>query len=419
MVPNRSALRIIFSFWIVFSLCPDAKSQGVVSIFRERLEELESSTSDTFFARHCQSIISVVDARETFSTADTNLIRETLTAFTDPMVIGSPSEPESYRYRQRPYILSWVSPTDGKVSFSWLKPPAVWDPGKAYPMYVELHGLWSVAANPIEYMTYPFRESASENPAFEDGYILSPWGRGNNWYQGISETDVWECIAALENLVKVDPARKYLCGHSMGGFGAWYIGSKSVNTWAALGIHAGALWYDMSLLADDVFETLKDIPVYFVVGTMDGLYDINNSAHSRLEDAGNMNTEFVSFPGGHDYLQENVVNMYEWMRNFTNDDWNLGVDEPGKVHSLKEGLECIPNPFRDQTHLVYRLESGMEVSLDIFDGSGKHVRNLTKGYHHSGEHNLQVALNNCQPGIYYLVLETDKRKTSLIMDKVE
>lgn len=54
---------------------------------------------------------------------------------------------------------------------------------------------------------------------FEDGYLLFPWGRGNVWYEGIGETDVWESISALNELVKVDSTKKYLMGFSMGGYG--------------------------------------------------------------------------------------------------------------------------------------------------------------------------------------------------------
>src|SRR5512147_880258 len=128
-------------------------------------------------------------------------------------------------------------------------------------MYIELHGLWSVADPPIEYMTYPFRQGASSSYAWEDGYLLSPWGRGNLWYQGISETDILECMSALEEEFSVDPKRRYLCGHSMGGYGAWSIASKYPETWAALGIHAGALWYDnSSLVNESVASVLADVP---------------------------------------------------------------------------------------------------------------------------------------------------------------
>ncbi len=163
-------------------------------------------------------------------------------------------------------IISWVSPTDGAVSFSWLTLPKDWNPENTYPMYVNLHGLWNVAANPIEYMSYPYLQAPSNSASFEDGYLLSPWGRGNLWYEGISLTDIWECMDALENVAQIDPDRKYLSGHSMGGYGAWSIASKSPGTWAAIGIMAGALQYN-PVVNKNTAKALRNVPAYFVCGT--------------------------------------------------------------------------------------------------------------------------------------------------------
>ena len=241
-----------------------------------------------FLRLHCTSIVSVIDSKSSFTTQDSTFLENTYNAFNNQSDPSNAKELSTYIKRQRPFILSWVSPTDGAVSFSWLNPPKNWNPENEYPLYIQLHGLWSVASNSIEYMTYPFLGGASNDSSFEDGYLLSPWGRGNLWYQGISETDIWECMDALENIVQVDPARKYLSGHSMGGYGAWSIASKSPGTWAALGIHAGALWYNnANLVTAGVAEVLKDVPTYFVCGTNDDLLEINQTAYNLLEDAGN------------------------------------------------------------------------------------------------------------------------------------
>ena len=139
--------------------------------------------------------------------------------------------------------------------------------------------------------------------AFEDGYLISPWGRGNLWYRGIAETDIWEGMATVKALVRVDESRQYLCGHSMGGYGAWHIAHRSADVWAALGVHAGALRYDVGELDASVAAALRDLPTYFVVGTSDGLLNVNQIAYVLLQNAGNLNLAFVTFPGGHDYRQ--------------------------------------------------------------------------------------------------------------------
>jgi hypothetical protein len=104
----------------------------------------------------------------------------------------------------------------------------------ADPLYVQLHGLWDVAQDRMPYLAYPFSNPGT-SCAFEDGYLLSPWGRGNQWYCGIAETDIGEGMAFVKALVRVDERRQYLCGHSMGGYGAWHIAHRSADLWAALG----------------------------------------------------------------------------------------------------------------------------------------------------------------------------------------
>ena len=111
---------------------------------------------------------------------------------------------------------------------------------------------------------------------------------------------------SVKSLVRVDESRQYLCGHSMGGYGAWHIAHRSADVWAALGIHAGALQYDARELDASVATALRDVPTYFVVGTSDGLLSVNQTAYTLLQDAGNPNLAFVTFPGGHDYRQRST-----------------------------------------------------------------------------------------------------------------
>jgi pimeloyl-ACP methyl ester carboxylesterase len=125
-----------------------------------------------------------------------------------------------------------------------------------------------VAQDRLPYLAYPFSHPGTSF-AFEDGYLLSPWGRGNQWYRGIAETDIWEGLNTVKSLLRVDENRQYLCGQSMGGYGAWHIAHRSANVWAALGVHAGALWYDQQEVTSTVASELRDLPTYFVVGTSD------------------------------------------------------------------------------------------------------------------------------------------------------
>jgi len=294
---------------------PSAVDDDSRAELRFTLQTLSEESDDALFRRHFDSILQVLEAGDHGSSADDQAVRALRVAFTDAATPHSPRLRESYLDRSRPLIVSWVSPTDGQVSFAWLTLPARWDPELEYPLYVQLHGFWDVAQDRIPYLAYPFSNPGTSS-AFEDGYLVSPWGRGNLWYRGIAETDIGEGMATVKALVRVNERRQYLCGHSMGGYGAWHIAHGSAETWAALGIHAGALSYSPGELGDSVAAALRDLPTYFVVGSSDSLFDVNEFAFTLLQDAGNPDLAFVTFPGGHDYRQSDVEAMYLWMRRF-------------------------------------------------------------------------------------------------------
>jgi len=266
-------------------------------------------------------MIDVIGAGDHGLSTDTTNINNLWGTFQDASAPNSPRLRASYLNRSMQLIVSWVSPTDGQVSFTWLRLPAGWDPEKEYPLYIQLHGLWDVAGDQLTYLNYPFL-NPSTGMAFEDGYLVSPWGRGNLWYRGIAETDIWDCVAKIKNLVKVDLSRQYLCGHSMGGYGAWHIAVSSADTWAALGVHAGALSYYPGEVNATAAAALRDLPTYFVVGDSDSLLAVDQAAYQLLRDTGNLNLAFVTFPGAHDYRQEDVDRMYLWMRAFDRDTRN-------------------------------------------------------------------------------------------------
>jgi predicted peptidase len=59
----------------------------------------------------------------------------------------------------------------------------------------------------------------------------------------------------------VDPDRIYLMGHSMGGFGTWWLGQKHADTWAAIAPMSGVLPN-----VDYQLPKLKAVPVMVSIG---------------------------------------------------------------------------------------------------------------------------------------------------------
>ena len=387
------------------------KEQFTVPELINYLNKLSQNSDNNFFKIHCRSIIDVINSRQNLSLSENSFLEELYTAFKDSNMLYYPGKLSSYLERQRPFIVSWVSTTDGATSLAWLIPPENWEPEKSYPLYVRLHGLYSPYSNPIEYMTTYLRSETLIQATFNDGYTLYPWGRGNLWYEGISEKDIWEGISSFESIAKVDQLRMYLLGHSMGGYGAWAIGQKSPDIWAGLGIYAGALWYsNYNYLNAAAVQKIKNIPVYIVCGDQDGLLGDNQTAYNLLQDAGNENIFFTTFSGGHVSLLENWQNMYNWLKQWTNDK-NTSVDE--KVGELNFRLyNNYPNPFNPATEIQFTIPSvgtrrGVFVQLKIYDILGNEVATLVNEEKPAGIYQVKFDTGNLCSGIYFYRLNAD------------
>ena len=82
-----------------------------------------------------------------------------------------------------------------------------------------------------------------------------------------SEADVMNVIDLVSKEYKVDSQRIYLMGHSMGGFGAYYLGQKYASKWAAIAPMSGTM-----ANADYHLDRLAKVPI-LVVGGIHGNRD--------------------------------------------------------------------------------------------------------------------------------------------------
>ena len=77
-----------------------------------------------------------------------------------------------------------------------------------------------------------------------------------------------------------------------------------------------------------------------------------------------------------------------------------------------------PNPFNPETVIEYYIASQGEVSIQIFDNTGKEVFSLNEGNKNTGKHNISVNLVDFPSGVYFYRLNfggnTLSRKMVLI-----
>jgi predicted peptidase len=81
-------------------------------------------------------------------------------------------------------------------------------------------------------------------------------------YRALSEADVMNVIDVIRGEYAIDPDRMYLMGHSMGGFGTWWIGQKYADLWAAIAPMSGVL-PDV----DYHLRRLSDVAVHVSIGS--------------------------------------------------------------------------------------------------------------------------------------------------------
>jgi len=85
----------------------------------------------------------------------------------------------------------------------------------------------------------------------------------------LSEKDVMNVLGIIRKEFNVDDNRTYLMGHSMGGAGTLYLGSKYASNWAAIGAIAPAA-FAMLPDAKDLLTPIKDtVPVIVTQGGAD------------------------------------------------------------------------------------------------------------------------------------------------------
>lgn len=201
--------------------------------------------------------------------------------------------------------------------------PRSFQPGKKMPLVVALHGLLST---PGQIMRYPGLTRLAEKHGF---IVVAPWGYNNRgWYGSLgqksrgmrpenlgelSEKDVMNVVAAMQQNFSIDERRIYLLGHSMGGGGAFHLAIKYPQKWAAVAAIAPAVY-----TAPDQLQKIKHLPVIIVQGAKDGLVSVKqtrrwvekmkqlkmNHVYIEVADGGHIFIAFRNLPKIFDFLAQ-------------------------------------------------------------------------------------------------------------------
>lgn len=95
----------------------------------------------------------------------------------------------------------------------------------------------------------------------------------------------------------------------------------------------------------------------------------------------------------------------------------VGIDE-NHANNIRVG-QNIPNPFNDNTYISYELVEGANVTLEIFDVTGKKVQTINEGRKFAGSHNIQFNGGNLQAGVYFYTLTAGETRVTKRMTLVK
>ena len=170
---------------------------------------------------------------------------------------------------------TYVNAQGEKLNYRLLR-PLHYDPTQRYPLLVSLHGGAGYGTDNLRQLERIDRMLASDSirkryPAF---LFVPQIPLGTSWggVPGLIAQDslVIEAMFSLEKEFSIDQKRRYVMGHSLGGFGTWYLIGTRPNLFAAAMPFAGK--GDPALA-----KTMVDVPVWAFHGALDRNVPVSGS----------------------------------------------------------------------------------------------------------------------------------------------
>jgi len=200
------------------------------------------------------------------------------------------------------------SELDGEPFTYAVHVPVAYDPAKAWPLLVTLHG---TGGNGTAWIQTWLRTA-------RDHYVvIAPTTPRHTWGPQRRELDPLTAVREILDELRIDGNRIYLDGMSMGGGGAFRLAEHFPDRWAAIGPRCNVP--DVRQKKDKSFVTMlaenfRGVPVYWVVGAKDEKIPIEMARAAKADlQAAKGELLYREFPdGGHDWSLERDDAVIEW-----------------------------------------------------------------------------------------------------------
>jgi len=228
--------------------------------------------------------------------------------------------------------------------------PSGFQPGKAYPLTLQMHAL---SAN---YNQYFGSNNQSEFGERAGGTLVATTeARGpDGWYYDAAEADVFEMWNDIAHHYRLDPTRTVATGYSMGGYGTYKLSTQFPDLFArdfvTVGPPADGIWTGppgvVPATGGDQTNTyfmlgsLRNVPILIWHGTNDELVPADGpQLVAQQLDSLNYRYEKDTFPG-YDHFAFGFFDNYTWPAQFL------------------DGATIDPNP----AHVTYVVNPTMDFS---------------------------------------------------------
>ncbi len=187
------------------------------------------------------------------------------------------------------------------------------DPGKQWPAILFLHGAGERGTDLANVKRHGIAKIVESQPDFPF-ITVSPQCPWDNWWSD----QIPALIALLDEVMvtyRVDPARLYLTGLSMGSFGGWHLLTEQPHRFAAaVLICGGRPWY---LDLEKRSRRIKVLPLWIFHGDADAIVAVSQSQEvvDALKAIGST-VRYTIYRGvGHDSWTRTYDNpeIYDWL----------------------------------------------------------------------------------------------------------